>query len=146
MKITAEMLSAKLLEFAKENAPVRTLKYDSYQRTVYSKTETYTKDVKRNGKIIHKAGDRKAVHKKGRLKTGETRAVGKKGTNMYSPYPGNLKNNGIYAIENGICFDYDKVGYIGYANKYSKKPGYIQKTIDDFCQFCVSLGGRIIKR
>lgn len=109
MKITAEMLAAKLLRIAKKNAPVRVVK---------------DKNPKRPRK----------------------RAVGKKGTNMYSPYPGNLKNNGIYAIENGVRFDYDKVGYIGYANKYSRKPRYIEKTMDDFCQYCVSLGGRIIRR
>lgn len=74
------------------------------------------------------------------------RAVGKKDTNMYSPYPGNLKNNGIVRTENGVKFDYDKVGYIGYANIRSKKPKFIEKTINDFCDFCVSLGGRIIKR
>lgn len=74
------------------------------------------------------------------------RAVGKKGTNMYSPYPGNLKNNGIYPIKNGIRFDYDKVGYIGYANIKSHSPGFIENTIKDFCNYCVSLGGRIIKR
>ena len=146
MRITAEMLAAKLLEFAKKNAPVRVLTFKRYQRTVYSKTETYAKDVKRGGKVVHKAGDRKVIHNRGRLKTGESRAVGKKGTNMYSPYPGNLKKNGIYAIENGVRFDYDKVGYIGYANKYSHKPRYIEKTVDDFCQYCVSLGGRIIRR
>lgn len=75
-----------------------------------------------------------------------SRAVGKKGTNMYSPYPGNLKNNGIYDIPNGIRFDYDKVGYIGYANLRSHKPKFIEKTINDFLNYCVSLGGRIIKR
>ena len=75
-----------------------------------------------------------------------SRAVGKKGTNMYSPYPGNLKNNGIVPLENGICYDYNKVGYIGYANIRSHKPQFIEKTIDDFCDFCVSLGGRIVKR
>lgn len=75
MKITAEMLAAKLLRIAKKNAPVRVVK---------------DKNPKRPRK----------------------RAVGKKGTNMYSPYPGNLKKNGIYAIENGVRFDYDKVGYI----------------------------------
>lgn len=74
------------------------------------------------------------------------RGVGKKGTNMYSPYPGNLKNNGIYPIQNGIRFDYDKVGYIGYANLRSHRPGFIEKTIDDFCNYCVALGGRILKR
>ena len=75
------------------------------------------------------------------------RAVGKKGTNMYSPYPGNLKDNGIVRTGKGVKFDYDKVGYIGYANLRSKSsPQFIEKTVDDFCQFCVSLGGRIIKR
>lgn len=74
------------------------------------------------------------------------RAVGKKGTNMYSPYPGNLKNNGINRTKDGVVFDYDKVGYIGYANVRSHSPHYIEKTVSDFCDFCVSLGGRIIKR
>jgi isocitrate dehydrogenase kinase/phosphatase len=74
------------------------------------------------------------------------RAVGKKGTNMYSPYPGNLKNNGIYRTGEGIVFDYNKVGYIGYANLRSHKPRYIEKTVNDFLNYCVSLGGRIIKR
>lgn len=78
--------------------------------------------------------------KKGRPKK---RAVGKPGTNMYSPYPGNLKNNGIYGISEGIVFDYNKVGYIGYANLRSKKPQFIEKTVTDFCSFCVSLGGRM---
>lgn len=76
----------------------------------------------------------------------QSRAVGKKGTNMYSPYPGNLKNNGIVRTESGVKFDYDKVGYIGYANIRSSKPQFIEKTVDDFLQFCVSLGGRIVKR
>ena len=108
MKITAEMLFDKLLEFAKQNAPVR---------------------------VINDKGGRPSP-----------RAVGKKGTNMYSPYPGNLKNNGIVRTDNGVKFDYDKVGYIGYANQRSHKPQFIERTVDDFCNFCVSLGGRIIKR
>lgn len=105
MIITPFMLTSKLLEIAKENAPVRVI-----------------------------------VDKKGRPLS---RAVGKRGTNMYSPYPGNLKNNGIYQIKNGVVFDYNKVGYIGYANIYSKKPQYIEKTINDFCNYLVQLGGRI---
>jgi hypothetical protein len=108
MKITGEMLSSKLLEIAKENAPVRII-----------------------------------VDKEGRPRKRDT---GKKGTNMYSPYPGNLKNNGIYARGNSVIYDYNKVGYIGYANLYSKKPRYIEKTVEDFLTFCVSLGGRIVKR
>ena len=74
------------------------------------------------------------------------RAVGKKGTNMYSPYPGNLKNNGIYRDGNALVFDFNKVGYIGYANIRSRKPKYIEKSINDFCNYCVSLGGRIVNR
>lgn len=108
MKITSTMLTAKLYEFAQENAPVRTIS-----------------------------------DKKGRP---QQRAVGKKGTNMYSPYPGNLKNNGIYKQGNAVVYDYNKVGYIGYANIRSKKPRYIQKTVQDFLDFCVSLGGRIVKQ
>ena len=65
---------------------------------------------------------------------------------MYSPYPGNLKNNGIVALSNGVRFDYNKVGYIGYANIRSRSPQFIERTVDDFCNFCVSLGGRIVKR
>ena len=83
---------------------------------------------------------RDIVDKKGRPLS---RAVGKPGTNMYSPYPGNLKNNGIYRINGGIRFDYDKVGYIGYANLRSRKKHYIEATINEFCNYCVSLGARI---
>lgn len=108
MKITGEMLCSKLLDFAKENAPVR-----------------------------------EVVDKKGRPRS---RAVGKKGTNMYSPYPGNLKNNGIYQQGNAVVFDYNKVGYIGYANLYSRRPQFIEKTLEDFLQYCVALGGRIEQR
>lgn len=108
MKITGAMLSAKLLEIAKANAPVRIIK-----------------------------------DKEGRPRS---RAVGKRGTNMYSPYPGNLKNNGIVGLKNGVVFDYNKVGYIGYANIRSHKPQFIEKTVNGFCQFCVSLGGRIKQR
>ena len=108
MQITGDMLCAKLLSIAKENAPVRVI-------------------VDKNGRP-------------------QKRAVGKKGTNMYSPYPGNLKNNGIYRDGNAVVFDYNKVGYIGYANLYSKKPQFIENTLDDFLQFCISLGGRIEQR
>lgn len=87
-----------------------------------------------------KAPVRLLKDKKGRPKK---RAVGKPGTNMYSPYPGNLKNNGIYPTRNGIVFDYNKVGYIGYANLRSNSPQFIERTIEDFCSFCVSLGGRM---
>lgn len=81
--------------------------------------------------------------KKGRPRS---RATGKKGTNMYSPHPGNLKDNGIYAVQNGVVFDYNKVGYIGYANIRSSKPQFIQNTVNEFLNYCVSLGGRIVSR
>ena len=86
---------------------------------------------------------RQIVDKKGRPLS---RAVGKKGTNMYSPYPGNLKNNGIERIADGVRYDYNKVGYIGYANILSKSPKFIERTIDGFCNYCISLGGRVTKR
>ena len=86
---------------------------------------------------------REIVDKKGRPRP---RAIGKKGTNMYSPYPGNLKNNGIYRDGNALVFDFNKVGYIGYANIRSKNPQFIEKTVNDFCNYCVSLGGRIVQR
>lgn len=125
MKITKIMLASKLLEIAKQNAPVR-LAYNKSGKVLTETTEK-TKFYTRTGRPM-------------------ARAVGKKGTNMYSPYPGNLKNNGIVGTENGVIFDYDKVGYIGYANIRSKSPQFIERTVDDFCTFCVGLGGRIKKR
>jgi hypothetical protein len=125
MKITGNMLADKLLDIAKKNAPVR-LAYNK-------KGEVITKTTEKT-RVYTKAGRPMA------------RAVGKKDTNMYSPYPGNLKNNGIVRTENGVKFDYDKVGYIGYANIRSHKPQFIERTVEDFCTWCVGLGGRIIKR
>lgn len=99
---------------------------------------------KLNEFALQRAPVRTMVDKKGRPRP---RAVGKKGTNMYSPYPGNLKNNGIVRTSKGVKFDYDKVGYIGYANERStSSPQFIENTVNDFCNFCVSLGGRIVKR
>lgn len=126
MVITKAMLVSKLQRIAKENAPVR-LVYDA-------KGNVKTKSLK-SGKLYTKSG-RPA-----------SRAVGKPGTNMYSPYPGNLKNNGVDTNNDwGIRYDYDKVGYIGYANIRSNKPKFIEKTVQDFCAYCVSLGGRVIKQ
>ena len=71
-------------------------------------------------------------------------ATGKRGTNLYSPYPGNLKTNGIYMTRDGVRLDLDKVGYIGYANARSKNPRFIEKSIDGFVQFCIELGGRLV--
>ena len=125
MQITKAMLVEQLQKISKENAPVRIV-YDA-------KGNVKTKNLK-TGKIYTKGG-RPA-----------SRAVGKPGTNMYSPYPGNLKNNGIVDIGDGVRYDYNKVGYIGYANIRSKKPQFIEKTIEDFCAYCIALGGRVTKR
>ena len=69
MKITGKMLADKLLWIAKQNAPVR---------LAYNK----------KGEVITKTTEKTRVY----TKTGRpmARATGKKGTNMYSPYPGNL--------------------------------------------------------
>ena len=71
-------------------------------------------------------------------------ATGKRGTNLYSPYPGNLKNNGIWQTNTGVRLDLNKVGYIWYANLKSRKPNYIEKSVSEFLQWLVSLGGRIL--
>ena len=69
--------------------------------------------------------------------------VGKPGTNMYSDGPGHLKRAGIYQTSKGVCLDINQVGYILYANLRSKKPGYIEKSRDEFLQWLVALGGKI---
>ncbi len=73
-------------------------------------------------------------------------AVGKRGTNMYSPYPGNLKNNGIVQTSNGVKLDINHVGYIWYANKTSSRPDYVGKSVDEFLHYCQALGARVEKK
>lgn len=79
-------------------------------------------------------------------------ATGKKGTNMYSPYPGNLKNNGIYPgytsattgqiVLSGID---GKVGYLPYTETRSKKPNWQQNSINQFVsKLCANYGGKRI--
>ena len=78
--------------------------------------------------------------------------IGKIGTNMYSPYPGNLKNNGIYrgttigsktqVVLSGVD---GKVGYLPYTEKTSKKPGWQQKSISIFVsKICTEYGGKVV--
>lgn len=77
-------------------------------------------------------------------------AVGKPGTNMYSPYPGNLKNNGIYAgyttdtMGQIILSGTDgKVGYLPYTETRSHKPNWQSKSIDQFVsKLCSNYGGK----
>lgn len=75
---------------------------------------------------------------------------GKKGTNMYSPYPGNLKNNGIYAGYKGpdkgqiVLSGVDgKVGYLPFTETRSHKPNWQQKSIEEFVSLlCSTYGGK----
>lgn len=69
---------------------------------------------------------------------------GKPGTNMFSQYPGYLKDNGIWQTDTGVRLDLNKIGYIWYANLYSKRPNYIENSVNEFLQWLVSLGGRIL--
>ena len=71
--------------------------------------------------------------------------VGKKGTNMYSPYPGNLMNNGIvprvYSSTNASLLIGGPVGYAMYTETRSKKPHWMQKTVDEFVQRLTTVYG-----
>lgn len=67
--------------------------------------------------------------------------VGKKGTNMYSPYPGNLQQNGVCLTSKGAKLDVDRVGYIIYADKRSKSPNFIERANEQFCQELKNIGG-----
>lgn len=75
---------------------------------------------------------------------------GKQGTNMYSPYPGNLKNNGIYAgyktADKGtiILSGTDgKVGYLPYTETRSHKPGWQARSVEQFVSdLCALYGGK----
>jgi len=75
--------------------------------------------------------------------------VGKAGTRMYSPYPGNLKNNGIfaqiYSPESARLVFGGPVGYACYANKTSSKPQYQEKTVSDFVDKLVTVYGGVVK-
>lgn len=70
---------------------------------------------------------------------------GKPGTNMYSDSPGHLIREGITRpADNQVVLDLNRVGYIWYANLYSKRPNYIENSVNEFLQWLVSLGGRIV--
>ena len=76
-------------------------------------------------------------------------AVGRPGTRMYSPYPGNLKNNGIFPqifspTQARLVFG-GPVGYADYANRTSFKPQYQEKTLDDFIQKLITKYGGVVK-
>ena len=76
--------------------------------------------------------------------------TGKKGTNMYSPYPGNLQNNGIYGENLGatsgrvvLSGTEGKVGYLPYTETRSHRPGWQAKSINEFVsRLCTVYGGK----
>lgn len=75
-------------------------------------------------------------------------AVGKKGTAFYSPYPGNLRNNGIIACvsneNSGQVIIGGPVGYAVYTETTSHKPHWQEKSLNEFVQRLISYGGSII--
>lgn len=70
-------------------------------------------------------------------------AVGKKGTNFYSPRPGWMRDAGYLLYSDTFVLSERLVGYIGYANKTSKKPGFIQKIDSEFRNEMIRKGGKI---
>ncbi len=77
-------------------------------------------------------------------------AKGKPGTNTYSPYPGNLKNNGIYAgyktADKGtivLSGTDGKVGYLPYTETRSHKPNWQSRSVEQFVSdLCSAFGGK----
>ena len=72
---------------------------------------------------------------------------GKPGTNMYSPYPGNLKNNGIYAgykaADKGTAVLSGVDGKVGYLPFTEKRSGWQQKSVEQFVNWlCSTYGGK----
>ncbi len=77
-------------------------------------------------------------------------ATGKRGTNMFSPYPGNLRNNGIrwenLDAQSGrlVLSGRDgKVGYLPFTETTSKSPGWQEKSLNDFVNYLCSVFGGI---
>lgn len=70
-------------------------------------------------------------------------AIKRKGV-VISPFPGNLKKNGNQIVTSGDGFKvkhgYEPARYALYANKRSRKPKYIQKSIKEFCALVADEG------
>lgn len=130
-----QILLDKIYELLKNNLPYR----EPYRYT-YKKGSVNTK----TGKVVNK----KTVVRLGG-------PVGKPGTPFYSPYPGNLKNNGVYRTNNAIVLNVNKVGYIPYANKtanwHTKNgtnggPDFIQRTNEDVVAHLRSIGCKVTRK
>lgn len=63
---------------------------------------------------------------------------------IISPFPGNLKVNGNEIRESTdgmvVRHGYEPARYALYANKTSRKPGYIEKSIQEFANYLRSEG------
>lgn len=70
-------------------------------------------------------------------------AVGKKGTNFYSARPGWMRDTAFLLYSDTFVLSERLVGYIGYANVTSRKPGFIQKIDKEFRNEMIKKGGRI---
>ena len=86
----------------------------------------------------------KAIYQKNApVRSNPTGAIGKKGTNMYSPRPGNLRDNSFLFYTDAFVVDERLVGYVKYANKTSRKPQFLEKTNQDFLKEMRARGGKI---
>ncbi len=63
---------------------------------------------------------------------------------IISPFPGNLKKNGNQIVSSGdgykVKHGYEPAPYALYANKSSRKPQYIEKSIREFAALMESVG------
>lgn len=63
---------------------------------------------------------------------------------IVSPFPGNLKQNGNQIISSGdgytVKHGYEPAPYAIYANARSRKPKYIEKSINEFTALMASMG------
>lgn len=93
-------------------------------------------------------------HEKGTTVVRNGGPKGKPGTSFYSPYPGNLKNNGVYRTKDSIVLDVKKVGYIPFADKRAHKhtnggtnggPDFIRRTENDVVDHLRRIGCKVVK-
>lgn len=68
----------------------------------------------------------------------------KKNGIIISPFPGNLKKNGNQIVDNGEGYQlkhgYEPARYALDANRHSRKPQYIEKSIGEFATLMERLG------
>jgi hypothetical protein len=70
-------------------------------------------------------------------------AIGDPSTPFYSARPGWLRDTGWYLTSDSFVLSERLVGYIGYANKRSKRPNFIEKTNNDFLATMRKRGAKI---